>query len=154
MALTKKQLTTAAIAALGLIVFFSLSFIPMPSTPTVLPTVTLTAGDARIAAEVASTEQEQERGLSGRAGLSEGKGMLFVFGGEGRRGIWMKDMRFPIDIVWANQDGVIVTIEHAVSPDTYPTSFYPSSPAAYVLELPAGYAQAHAIAIGGQIVVK
>jgi uncharacterized membrane protein (UPF0127 family) len=123
-------------------------------TKTSLPTVTLTAGDATILAEVASSKEEQARGLSGRLVLAEGRGMLFVYEKEGNPGIWMKEMRFPIDIVWANSNGIIVTVEHEVPPGTYPEAFYPSSPSSYVLELPAGYAKKHNIAIGGQIVVK
>jgi uncharacterized membrane protein (UPF0127 family) len=127
----------------------------MPNNPTTpLPTVTLTAGDATIVAEVASTPDDQQKGLSGRLSLAEGRGMLFVYDKEGNPGIWMKDMNFPIDIVWANSDGIIVTVESEVSPATYPTSFHPTAPAAYVLELPAGYAKKHNIAKGGQIVVK
>lgn len=145
----------AALLVFGAFVFvFVLTLIPMPNNTAQLPTVTLTAGDATIVAEVVLTEADQQKGLSGRLALADGAGMLFVYDKEGKPGIWMKDMNFSLDIVWANSEGIIVTIESNVSPATYPTAFYPSAPAAYVLELPAGYAKKHNIAIGGQIVVK
>jgi hypothetical protein len=49
---------------------------------------------------VAWTEAERERGLSGRDSLSAGEGMWFVLPEPGRHGFWMKDMGFPIDLVW------------------------------------------------------
>ena len=110
-------------------------------------------GDTPLAVEVADTESLREQGLSGRDSLPEGQGMLFVFEQDGLWGIWMKDMRFPIDIVWADASGTVITIAPGIAPDTYPNSFYPTAPARYVLELPAGFAAAHDIAIGSKIVI-
>ena len=104
--------------------------------------------------EVADTESTREQGLSGRLNLPEGQGMLFVFDTDGSWGIWMKDMRFAIDIVWADASGAIVTVSSNVAPDTYPEkSFYPIAPARYVLELPAGFTTAHGIAAGSKLVL-
>ncbi len=154
MAVAQKYWNAALLVVGALVFVWALTLFPMPTNTTPLPTVTLTAGDATIVAEVASTPDEQQKGLSDRLALADGTGMLFVYDKEGSPGIWMKDMNFPIDIVWANSEGIIVTIESDVSPATYPSAFYPSAPAAYVLEIPAGYAKKHDIAIGGQIVVK
>ncbi len=93
-------------------------------------------------------------GLSNRAGLADNVGMLFVFNPPTMDGFWMKDMRFPLDIIWAGSDGTITTLYKNISPDTYPTSFYPSVPATYVLEVPAGFADEHQVAIGSKIVVQ
>ena len=111
-------------------------------------------GAVQIAAEVASTREEQIDGLSNRASLASGSGMLFVFDPPTTDGFWMKDMRFSLDIIWASSDGTITTLYKNLSPDTYPQSFRPTSPAAYVLEVPAGYADAEHIAIGDKIVVQ
>lgn len=111
-------------------------------------------GTATIAADIADTEQLREQGLSGRTSLSEGKGMLFLFEAPGRYGFWMKDMRFSLDIIWAAPDGTIVSIDHNLSPNTYPQVFYPAAPAQYVLEVPAGFAAKHAIVPGMALVVK
>jgi uncharacterized protein len=111
-------------------------------------------GDTILPVEVAATEEARNRGLSGRGSLTEGSGMLFVFEVDNYWGIWMKDMRFSIDIVWLAKDGTIVTVAPEVSPATFPRSFLPQAPARYVLELPAGAAAHYGIAEGGHIVVK
>jgi uncharacterized membrane protein (UPF0127 family) len=126
----------------------------MPVANPKLPTATLAIGSVSIVAELATTPGEQEQGLSGRLALASHSGMFFVFDHPDKWGIWMKDMHFPIDIVWADENGMIVTIEHDVPPSSYPASFYPTAPASYVLELPAGFTAAQGIAIGQQIVVK
>lgn len=105
-----------------------------------------------IRVEVAHTQQKREQGLSGRPSLAQGRGMLFVFDKEGSWGIWMKGMQFPLDIIWANATGTIITIAHDVLPDTYPTIFYPTQATArYVLEVPAGFAKKQGIAEGTKI---
>lgn len=108
-------------------------------------------GGTAVQVEVAGTPALRERGLSGHAPLGAGEGMLFVFEQDGMWGIWMKDMAFAIDIVWADASGTITTIYRSVSPDTYPNVFYPSAPARYVLELPAGFTAAHGIEEGEKI---
>ena len=84
--------------------------------------------------ELRTTEAEHAQGLSGRESVPENYGMLFVFQKPGNYGFWMKDMRIPIDILWLADDGTILGVEEAVSPDTYPNPFYPPSPVRYVLE--------------------
>lgn len=115
-------------------------------------------GDNRITVEVADTKALREQGLSGRQSLFEAHGMLFVFESEGRPGIWMKDMLFSIDIIFAAADGTIVTIYQDVSPDTYsrisPKLFYPTSNALYALEVPAGYTEARGVQSGQKMKVE
>ena len=111
-------------------------------------------GSTTVAVEVADTEGLREQGLSGRANLPEGQGMLFVFESDDTFGIWMKDMLFPIDIVWADVSGTVITVAKNVAPDTYPKVFYPSAPARYVVELPAGFAAAHGVAEGSVLKVR
>jgi len=88
--------------------------------------------------DIADTPTLLQRGLSYRKELREGTGMIFVFDQKNLHGIWMKDMNFPIDIVWVNKDRSVVHVEFNVSPDTYPEVFTSLSPADYVIELPAG----------------
>ncbi|MDP3725202.1 MAG: DUF192 domain-containing protein, partial [Nanoarchaeota archaeon] len=68
-------------------------------------------GKHEFIAEVADTEEERARGLSGRDSLDEMRGMLFLFdspaGGPEVQSFWMKDMKFPIDIIWVRKGGVI-----------------------------------------------
>ena len=65
-----------------------------------LASSTVLIGDHAFTVELARTSVEQARGLSGRAGLGVDEGMLFLFGKSGVQNFWMKDMNFPIDIIW------------------------------------------------------
>jgi hypothetical protein len=100
-------------------------------------------GGVSVTAEIVSTAMARERGLSGRMALADNTGMLFVFPRDDRWGFWMKGMNFPIDIIWLDTAGKIITIAPSVSPQTYPQVFYPQTPARYVLELPAGFTTTH-----------
>jgi uncharacterized membrane protein (UPF0127 family) len=93
-----------------------------------------------IAAEVAKTAGQQEKGLGGRACIGDDQAMLFTFDKPGVYPFWMKDMKFPIDIVWISPQHKAVTIKPNVDPSTYPDNFKSSAPAQYVLELEAGQA--------------
>jgi uncharacterized membrane protein (UPF0127 family) len=117
------------------------------------PGTLIHVGKTSVIVDVVRTEEARERGLSGRDSLEGGHGMLFVFESEGLPGIWMKDMKFPIDIIWADKSGVIVTIARKVAPESYPTVFTPKSPALYVLEVPSGFADQYDIAEGDKIVL-
>lgn len=98
----------------------------------------LSGGTTTIAIAYAITPEEHERGLSGRAALLEGSGLLFVFDRADTYQFWMPDMRFSIDIIWIGEDKRIVDISERVSPESYPTLFRPRVPARYVLEVNAG----------------
>jgi uncharacterized membrane protein (UPF0127 family) len=119
-----------------------------------LPTKHIIVGSVPLDVEIASTPQEQEDGLSGRAGLAPGTGMLFVFPQPALVGFWMKDMLFSLDIVYADASGTIVTIHPDLSPQTYPETYPPTTPAQYVLEVPAGWAAANGVAVGQKIVLQ
>ena len=115
---------------------------------------TVVVGQATIVVDVATTPALRQQGLSGKQSLAWGSGMLFIFPQAGEWGFWMKDMRFAIDIIWADKAGIITTVLPNVSPTTYPQAFHPSAPSVYVLEVPAGYAMAQGIGVGQKIVVQ
>ena len=77
------------------------------------------------------------QGLSGRDGLGVNEGMLFAFDEPGTHGFWMKDMKFPIDIIWISNSEVIYVLSN-LNPDSYPTIFSPPEPVSQVLEVKAG----------------
>jgi len=101
--------------------------------------------------EVADDEVERIQGLSNTSYLGDKDGLLFVFEEPGLHGIWMKDMRFPIDIIWFGADMKVVSIEEDVAPETFPEIFLPDEPALYVLEGNAGFVQLHGIEIGDEL---
>lgn len=116
-----------------------------------LKTTTIHANGRNVLAEVAREEQDKVQGLSDRNCLDEGKGMLFVYDATGDYCFWMKDMHFPIDMIWLDDDKKIVTIHANVEPGTYPKSFCPDKPAQYILELNSGAAKASEWVIGTKL---
>lgn len=116
--------------------------------------LTIVAPHGAIVAEVADTKASRELGLSGRNGLRNNEGMLFVFESLGRYGFWMKDMNFPIDMLWINQNGIVVKSESNLSPSSYPNTFINDAPAMYVLELGAGRAEEYGIFLGSKLKIE
>ena len=53
----------------------------------------------------------------------------------------MKDMNFPIDIIWIDESWRVIGVERDINPETFPKIFYPVRAIKYVLELPAGTAK-------------
>lgn len=130
-----------------------MSDIEIPISELKLFTEVIQIGERNVTVLVADTPEEHRQGLSGRTGLGPDEGMLFVFQKDDLYGIWMKDMKFSIDIVWLSLTGKVITIAPNVSPNTYPKSFTPKAPARYVLELPAGYAQRYNLKVGDTIII-
>lgn len=83
---------------------------------------------------VADTETRRTRGLSGTETLPQGAGMLFVFENSDTYGFWMRDMKYPIDIIWLNDQFHPVYRINAAQPDSYPEVFIPPVAVRYVLE--------------------
>lgn len=101
--------------------------------------------------EIASTTEARTLGLSGRMRVDDNYGMLFVFDAPGSYGFWMKDMFVPIDIIWISKEKQVLGIEENISPDTFPTLYYPPVSAQYVLETKAGEARRLGLATGSHI---
>jgi hypothetical protein len=99
--------------------------------------------DTVVAIEIADTDCKQALGLSGRKSLPENAGMLFLFPESGSHGMWMKDMLFPIDIIWFGPDSTILGVEQNVATSTFPKTFGDNYISKYVLELPAGFVSKH-----------
>jgi len=130
---------------------------------------------------LADTELKRIRGLSGRSDIGA-DGMLFLFPREDFHGIWMKEMMFPLDILWladADRRGLktqinadkeisvhqrdnpresavfrVVDIKENVAPETFPEVSYPREKAQYALEVNAGFAEANRVAIGDTFLLK
>lgn len=108
-----------------------------------------------INAEVVASETARARGLGGREGIGADEGMLFIFDDPGFHSIWMKDMHFPIDIVWIG-GGKIVGIEENVDPqigaaDSALRTYRAKLLDDFVLELPAGRLRALGARMGDAV---
>ena len=111
---------------------------------------TITISGARIDVEIADTPNTRRYGLSGRSELKDGNAMLFIFEKPDYHGFWMKNMSFPIDIIWFNENRKAVDIASFAKPEgEHPKKIYmPGEKALYVLEAKAGFAKEKKIVIG------
>jgi uncharacterized membrane protein (UPF0127 family) len=119
----------------------------------VVDSVYFESGDLVVNVEVAQSAADQQRGLMDREGLSDGSGMLFIFDSEDRHNFWMKNVNFPIDIIWIDSNFRIVDITMGAVPCmAEPCTLYsPSLPARYVLEVPSGFAGENGVELGGVV---
>ncbi|WKZ29155.1 MAG: DUF192 domain-containing protein [Patescibacteria group bacterium] len=115
----------------------------------------LTLRDKTFIVEIADTDAKKERGLGKRDALASDRGMYFPFPSANFWIFWMKDMRFPIDIVWI-RDGVVVDIDASVPVPTGEEleTYSPIEPADAVLELNAGVAAELGVVSGDSITLK
>lgn len=113
--------------------------------------ISATLHNEKLQLAVADTTALQTQGLSGQKNLAENAGMIFVFRNSGMHQFWMKDMLFPLDIIWFDERHKIVSIKENVSPESYPEAFGPLLQSKYVLEVNAGYVKKHNIKIGDVI---
>ncbi|AMK77999.1 MULTISPECIES: DUF192 domain-containing protein [Methylomonas] len=99
---------------------------------------------------IAANESEREHGLMFRQALAEDQGMLFVYPDQSQRAVWMKNTLLALDVVFLSGDGRIAALLKDLQPCSKdPCRIYNSKvPARYILELPAGFIDKHAIKIG------
>lgn len=79
----------------------------------------ITINGAAFKTEIAKSQAEFAKGLSGRPCILADQAMLFAFTQEGQYRFWMKDMKFPIDIIWINSADRVAAMEIDVDPSTY-----------------------------------
>lgn len=80
--------------------------------------ITVSIGGKQYKVSEAKTEQEREEGLRNHSELPEGEGMLFYIPGEKSQQVFtMKGMKFPLDIIFINQDQEVVSANHDCQPD-------------------------------------
>lgn len=107
----------------------------------------------KITVEIAQTPESREQGLSGRETIGEGiDGMALVFDEPQVISIWMKDMQFPLDLLWI-KNGVIMDMEEQVpapSSNVFPRYTFEES-VDMVLEIPAGFVKEHGIDVGQEV---
>jgi uncharacterized membrane protein (UPF0127 family) len=106
-----------------------------------LSSSTILVNNSSIKVFIATTSESMRRGLGGISNIRDDQGMIFDFGTSTTPYFWMKDMLFPIDIMWINEEKKIVGIESNISTSSYPSTFSPSVPIRYVLEINAGLAE-------------
>lgn len=143
---SRTHLRTAAIA---LVIIVGMAW--LYASVRALPHRSLVIGGQTMTVAIASTQEQRERGLGGQATIGSHEGMLFVFQSDVRSRFWMKDMYFPIDIIWIARDGTILYIVPDARPDSYPQTYGPDEPARYVLEVPADFCVTYRVRVGDTV---
>jgi hypothetical protein len=113
-----------------------------------------------IKVDLALTKEARTQGLSGRKNLKEGEGMLFIFERSGNYPFWMKDMFFPIDIIWlAPSEGgdyskaKVIYIKKDACPELYPEIYGPQEggpEARFILEVVSGFSDKNNLKVGDE----
>lgn len=105
--------------------------------------------DFCIQTELAVTDKSKQKGLMFRKSMPENQGMLFVFKKEAPLSFWMKNMRFPLDMIWMDSQRKVVDIyEYALPCKDVCKTITPQADAQFVLEVNAGFAKQYGIKIG------
>jgi uncharacterized membrane protein (UPF0127 family) len=146
-----RSVIVRAVAAVLLPVLFALGAVPARAQPPVLP-LTLPSGKV-LQAELMVKDEDRAMGLMFRPSLPLDRGLLFVFEDVDFHGIWMKNCRFPIDIVWLDEERRVVHVAEAVPPcRAEPCPVYtPMKKAAYVVEINAGQARREKATLGSRL---
>ena len=117
--------------------------------------VTTFSGE-EIQVEIADTLKKRNLGLGKRLSLKKSWGMLFVFEHRKQHRFWMKDMQFPLDIIWLDNRR-IVHIIHNAKPASFkeePEVMTSPVPANFVLEIAAGMASKLRLKVGQRMKFK
>lgn len=123
-----------------------------------LPDEQLSIDGATFTAEIASSALEQSRGLSFRPSLAANAGMLFIFGSGSVQTFWMKDMNFPLDMIWISGNTVDGFSQNVPAPgpgaQLWELPIYPSPDNTdKVLEVNAGTVAKYNIKVGDTVTI-
>jgi uncharacterized protein len=121
------------------------------ATPAVIP-LKLPSGTV-LQTEVMIKDPERQMGLMFRPSLARDHAMLFIFETVDFHGIWMKNCKFPIDIVWLDEQRKVVHVAEKVPPckaDPCPV-YEPMQRAAYVVEMNAEQARQEKVVLGATL---
>lgn len=151
------SLNKIIIGFIVILLLFS-AFIVLQIQKTPVPPSKITIDNHTFSIDVATTSAEQQQGLSGKDSLPQDQGMLFVFKTPDRYAFWMKGMKFPLDIIFIDNNK-IVSISHEVPApkdvnDTNLAVYTPDAPANQALEINSGLAKSFNFKSGDAVTVK
>lgn len=98
------------------------------------PTETVIVGKKSFDVEIADTPEKRREGLSKANSLADDEGMLFVFDEvQDEVSFTMSETNIDLDIIFIDEEGVVVNVEHAKAHDPDP---FEEEDILYVLEVP------------------
>jgi uncharacterized protein len=116
------------------------------------------SGEHTLTVEIAETWAAQQRGLRGRDGLPEDRGMLFLFDADRTGGFWMHDVRIPLDIAFIDAHGIILRVLRMepcrARVAVLCPSYRPGVPYRVALEVPGGWLTERGIEAGDRVTVR
>lgn len=128
--------------------------VPVSVPPQKRGEVTFTGSDgtlrARVHVEIVDDESSRELGLMYRRSLGADYGMLFVFDSAAVQTFWMKNTLLPLDMIFVDAGGRIVTVHQNTKPSSLQT-YASSEPALTVVEVNAGFARSRGIRKGDRM---
>ncbi|MDO8621481.1 MAG: DUF192 domain-containing protein [Candidatus Levybacteria bacterium] len=92
---------------------------------------------------IAKSSRDKEIGLAKYSNLPQNQGMLFPFGTASYYSFWMKDMKFPIDIIFIGNNRIVAIYQNLQPPqkDQNPAIYRPEKLSDTVLEINAGLSE-------------
>lgn len=133
--------------------------VPM-ETPSANPSVvkqSMKIGSADLLVEVRRTAEEQGLGLSWRTSMGQDEGMVFVYAAPQKVMYWMRGMQFPLDFLWVRQGKVVELTSRVPFPtkdDPVPRTLVPTEVVDMVIEVNAGWIEAHGIKTGDEVSIS
>ena len=120
-----------------------------------MPIVAATIGSGTFRLHAPQTENERKIGLAAFGSLAENEGMLLRGMPVGRQSVWMKGMKFDIDVLWVNKENQVIHIVQGMSKSDQQTIYHnpDTTPSSYVIELPDNSCNKFGITVGRTVVI-
>ncbi|OGH70627.1 MAG: hypothetical protein A2754_03265 [Candidatus Magasanikbacteria bacterium RIFCSPHIGHO2_01_FULL_47_8] len=115
-------------------------------------------GGQEVKVLVADTDARRFKGWSDRKDMGRYGGMLFLFPERAQHTMVMRNMQFPLDIVWLDGN-TVVDMAPNVSPEPGRaeedlTPYFARGPSTKVLELSAGFVKMNGVKVGDVVMIK
>ncbi len=107
----------------------------------------------RITVEIAESDRDRQRGLMYRTRMGDDRGMIFRFDEKDNHTFWMHNTCIPLDMLYIDDDGMIVGIEEN-TPTMSDDTFEVGCDSKYVLEVNAGWTRAHGVMAGQKVALE
>lgn len=124
----------------------------------------VTIGKQIFNVEAVKTDTEKQTGLTKYRNITNNQGMLFIFDNPLIVNFWMKNMKFPIDMIFIKDDTIVSIVEKApiltkeeetAAHDCQTVTCYkPTEPINYVLEVNSGLVSKNKIKIGDKVKIE